>query len=300
MEDYGIDGIEFCNFDEINKPTYFNYDLQFDAAIGVCLDSFKNDSFHSVLCFGRPGTGKSIFAKKLCILLEKYDVKPNLLVLTCNSILASSSTNQEILDALSTVLKTVENKRPMVVVLDEIDALTQERLLGYRRLAPYELTQWFMNIFDKKFSSKIKEEGQITVFGFTNDLEHIDEAILKRFDHHFYFDLPDDEVYYTMLRYFKIKNEKEIFQKFKEITLGCRVSGSNFMKACANLAKEINQKQLTVDDCANALVAWCGPNLISEEDQKSYKIKFAPFIKTANVTMQYWQRKKDAYQSVIH
>ena len=75
-EDFGVDGVEFTPFEEIDETIYFNYELQIKAAVGVCLDSFKKGSSRSILCFGRPGTGKSIFAKKICALLEKNNIRP--------------------------------------------------------------------------------------------------------------------------------------------------------------------------------------------------------------------------------
>ncbi len=290
-EDFGIDGVEFTPFEEIKEPIYFNYELQIKAAVGVCLDSFKKMSSRSILCFGRPGTGKSIFAKKLCVLLEKNNIRPDLLTITCNSLLSSSLSDQQIIDALNKTIASIKKADPMILVLDEIDSITQERLLSYRRQNPNELTQWFMNIFDKKFRVGTKNKKDIVVMAFTNDIKNIDEAILKRFDHIFHFELPGDKTYLSMLRHNKIKNESEVFEEFKKNSLNCKVDGASFMKASVNLARELKEKEYSAKECATILTAWCGPNLISNEDEQLYKNQLAHFIKFADITMKYWSEK---------
>lgn len=287
-----IDGIEFIPFEEIKQTPFFNYELQRDAGIGIAKQSFADKKNNYVMCFGYPGTGKSIFTKQLIIELGILGYKPNLLVVSCNTLLSKASGVSAVIDDLNKTIRAVERKRPLIYVLDEFDAITQDRLLSIRRENVNEFTQWFMDTFGNDFSSQIKNEGGLVVFAFTNDLLNIDPAVRRRFGTLFHFDLPKDEVLLEILKFNKIPNPDETLSIFKESLFDSKVDGASFMRSCIKTASEIIAGKLKPVDSARALIANIGAHIITTEQEMEYKKRLGVYINVANETMRYWRDKK--------
>ena len=286
-----VDGIEYIPFKKIKAENFYNYELQRDAGIGICKNAFENNRTRYVMCFGYPGTGKSIFAKRLVADLREMGFESNLLLVSCNTLLSKATGTGTIIKELNKTIKIAENKRPMIYVLDELDAITQERLLSTKRENVNEFTQWFMDTFSHDFSEKIKDEGKLAVFAFTNDLQNIDAAERRRFNHMFHFDLPSDEVLLLMLQDCKILNGNEILSRIKENLFDSKVDGASFMRSCLDCKDEIISEKLSSGDAALALIANMGAHIINPEQERDYQRRLNVNINAANITMRYWRKK---------
>ncbi|GFN39820.1 MAG: hypothetical protein YK1309IOTA_840001 [Marine Group I thaumarchaeote] len=286
-----VDGIEYIHFKKIKAENFYNYELQRDAGIGICKNAFENNRTRYVMCFGYPGTGKSIFAKRLVADLREMGFESNLLLVSCNTLLSKATGTGTIIEELNKTIKIAENNRPMIYVLDELDAITQERLLSTKRENVNEFTQWFMDTFSNDFSKKIKDEGKLAVFAFTNDLQNIDAAVRRRFNHMFHFDLPSDEVLLLMLQDCKILNGNEILSRIKENLFDSKVDGASFMRSCLDCKDEIISEKLSSGDAALALIANMGAHIITPEQERDYQRRLNVNINAANITMRYWRKK---------
>lgn len=152
-------GIHYHPYDSVKYPPYFNYELQIEAGLGVCKASVIGKEPKYVMCFGYPGTGKSTFATQLVKELAAGGQKTNLLVVSCNTLLSKAPSISTVIENLNRTVQIAESKRPLIFVLDEFDAITQDRLLSIRRENVNEFTLWFMDTLSNNFSENISNEN---------------------------------------------------------------------------------------------------------------------------------------------
>ncbi|CAD7696323.1 unnamed protein product [Ostreobium quekettii] len=135
-----------------------------------------------VLLFGPPGTGKTMLARAAAA-----ECGASFLAIQPSSIL--SKWVGEGVRNVRALFSLAEKLSPCVLFCDELDAILGQRTMQEHE-AMRELKNEFMSQWDGIRSGGACTSTRIMVLGATNRPQDIDEAVLRRFSHRIFCDLP--------------------------------------------------------------------------------------------------------------
>ena len=204
---------------------------------------------NSVLFYGPPGTGKTSLAKAYCNKLAKQDARIIFLKL-----FGSDFMNDNGIQKFRRIFELVKvaPKTKFVLFIDELDALCLRR--GTSSHA--DATRGLLDVFMNNVSGFRDDSQNLTILASTNTLEDLDPAVIRRFDHVCFLDIPKDVMTRKKLvQHYLIKNgltcNDEAIDQFLARTGGA-LSPSR-IKAVIESAKDYAQKTDLSDGLSEAL-----------------------------------------------
>jgi ATP-dependent metalloprotease FtsH len=182
-----------------------------------------------VLMTGSPGTGKTMLARAIagesdCAFLEKS---------ATSFVTKWQGSGPENIRGLFT---RARRYAPAIVFIDEIDAIGKTRTGSANSRAEEEALNALLTEMDG-FSSGDTNNSPVIVLAATNLVEHLDEALKRRFDRIIEVDKPDRE---ARLTYLKQSMAKRRSAKVSEQTLE-RIAGQSAGMTIANLERILQE-----------------------------------------------------------
>ncbi len=169
INNINLEFLECLKFD--NEELFFSEDILYDLK-GIIESITKNLNLNKFLFKGLPGTGKTKAAAYIgkILSIKTYIVKYNNII---DSKLGSTSKN---LQKLFEEIKTISNLGKVLIIFDEIDSLVLDRINSNDLREMGRVTSTFLSELDNVSSNSI-------LIATTNLSDHLDKAILRRFDY---------------------------------------------------------------------------------------------------------------------
>lgn len=292
-----------CSSPEITNNFFAGYKTQIEAGCGVlCQIGYDQkleteNSEHRILIFGMPGTGKSLysealmkyacenikiqtFLKEVCKKNRKANPGFSLFYVSCLGLLTNYATAASLRPVLSLLERRIDEKTPAIVVLDELDAFSPE----HREQAEY-LSYWTMNFMKRK-------HHRLLIFGIVNYPDKLDLAVYRKFEHMFYFDLPNEETVAEILEHSKIPYYQEIARRIctQPVDVGELMNGCDYTVKFKGNGDHKNLQKMDPDDLAEVI----GQHLKITWDQvRDYRNKYDDQIGKAIQHMTLWKEQME-------
>ena len=155
----------------------------------------------TVLLYGPPGTGKTTITRALC---KKHDIP--LCVVEADRLVSPllGDTVKNIRNVCEVASEIAKENGAFVLFFDEIDAIASERSNAHEVGEIKRAVISFLQIIDKITYFGIP----LAIFGATNHSDQLDSAVWRRFTFHLYFDFPNYEIRYEIIRSFLSRIQK--------------------------------------------------------------------------------------------
>lgn len=288
--------------DEIKRMFFAGYETQVKAGLGVLcqiLQDLIEKAYpnYKILVFGMPGTGKSSYPKALMKALyenretdgfraklkmsnQVIDSKFSLFQVKCLGLLTTYTDLMSLKKVLSLLEQDVVENTPAIVVFDELDAFSPEK----RGQSEY-LSYWTMNFVKKQFPG-------LAIFGIVNYPDKLDLAVYRKFEHLFYFDLPDENTVTEILRNSGIPDCQAIARKLciDPVDAGELLSGCKAAVKFKGGGIPANLGNIDPEDLADFI----GYHLkMPWQKVRDYKMDYDYYIKKAFKHMELWEERRN-------
>jgi SpoVK/Ycf46/Vps4 family AAA+-type ATPase len=171
----------------------------FFGALKNSYDVIKNLSFKinfSMLLFGPPGTGKTTIVKAMA---KKY--KMAILLVYADKLVGSylGETMRNFGAVIDSAVYIVEKiEMPLILFIDEIDAIASERSNPNDVAEVKRSVVSFLQHFDKAFLKK----SPLAVIAATNHEDLLDSAVWRRFTYNLEFKFPSEDLRFAILEFY--------------------------------------------------------------------------------------------------
>jgi len=288
--------------EEIKRLFFAGYETQMKAGLGVLCQvlqdsSEKVNSNYKILAFGMPGVGKSSYPKALVKgLFGNSDTKGflakieksihglnsrfSLFQVRCLGILTTYTDLASLKKVLSLLERSIVENTPAIVVFDELDAFSPEK----RDQSEY-LSYWTMNFVKRELPG-------LAIFGIVNYPDKLDPAVYRKFEHLFYFKLPDVNTVAEILEHFDIPSSQEIAEKLcanpvdaGELMTGCKVALKFRAAGISRNLRSIDPEELADFIAEHLKMPW--------EKVRDYGLDYTYYIDKAVKNMEFWVERRN-------
>ena len=228
------------------------YNEQMKAAIAIA-SSVIDGSSKTVLVFGFPGNGKTLFPKALeCRLREETKKKFSLKIIECDDIPVEVGDPNNTISVLNSIIDKALDDKPTILCFDEVDHLCPV----IRDVQPNRgaFSAWMRRLLKDE---RIKKQSGVLLMGVTNNLGKIEPSVKRRFQIPLYFEPTPPEIINEMIQKNLINSDdlaKEYYHIFKKLHL--HPMGAEVMAACNGVRDTYsNRNSLSPDNVVRSLVA---------------------------------------------
>jgi len=280
-------GIYFSSSTNVEKIDIANYDRQKDVITKIAKRAFDERTMMCLLCFGMAGTGKTSMMKVVKNDLNNfYKIDCSLLEIRCNTLIRAAHTIDIAENYIRKAIFNIIRHRPIIVSLDELDALAQNRVHVDPKLTQFSLL--VCSLLDAKFDQKVEDEGQVVVVGITNDPAGVDDAVRDRLGVPIYMPLPTIEVIREIIQKQGFAEFEKIADRLIEYLGGDMISPRGLVLGCVEVKKHLsNFKSMSPDDLAKAILG-ASSGIKSRPEVDAYERRNETFIKHSKFVLNYW------------
>ena len=268
--------IELVHATDVTDQFLAGYSQEKDAAVKIVRDAVSNGQVAFVLCFGMPGCGKSIFAKKVAYEANSlYKAGCSVLIFRCNECAQSPGTD-EIDNNLYKVRAYLERWCPMIVCLDELDYIAPDRLRQYQDPRYGRLATKMMGLIGSRFAGAIPAKMGVVVFLITNTPRQLEIALVDRVNGgSLYFPLPTESVAVELLVHFGVFDAQNVYRELNKLMKTGFFTGRGLFEACSNVITDMDSRGKKLEDlspqaAALAIYRRLPPLVITHERVEQY------------------------------
>ena len=266
---------------EQQPPFLVGYGAQLNAAAAFIGFSVRAGRLASILAFGFPGTGKSIFPSVLVHDLNRRGTSLGLLRVESAQLMSAS--RRESLGILSEFTHAVAGApEPLLVVFDELDGIALSRV---HEPSMALVVSWLANFLDSV------ERG--AVIAIANYPDSLDPVIRSRLTASLYFQLPDEEMLASLLERFKVPQAHKVAREVREdLAMKRRVATMRGLVAAAQMLTSVG---LPRGDDPRAIAHLLSElmDTSSDEQLRQYEQEHESMIAFSNAFLRAWARRED-------
>jgi hypothetical protein len=289
-ENTGYGPFGFYNYHEIPVRPCFGYERQIEAGMGLCLNVLENGNA-SLLVFGLPGTGKTLYPCTLANRFNKISKKKlSLAYIQCGP--QYHSTPDFSMQKFFAFMKMIQRHSPLIIHLVELDSI--ERPCANlenpeQKFKSFSLLRFLRTDFSEGF------DKSLIVATATNPAQ-IDPELFNDIDNVFYIPPTGRSDVATMISQLLERVDSEeiaaklgkSFSRFGMIPLG-----RNVLRACKLINQQYkNIDNFSADEVVSLLKLLITPFPSSRVDE--YEQQNEPLRAKCELEMRYWH---DFFQS---
>ncbi len=221
---------------DLPEATMLGYSKQIKAGTSIALSVIKG-TFKSMLIFGFPGNGKTLFPKALAQRLKDEESQPfSLVMISCGRMPTELGDPTEILSGLDETVQSGLQSQPVIMCFDEVDLLCphiSEVLPGRGAMSA-----WMRRLLKDEKSPLRATDTQAVLVGVTNYPSCIESSVKRNFEIPLYFEPTPICVAKRIIKEF-LTNDEQVAQKYTENfqNLRLRPMGAEIIRACNQVKK---------------------------------------------------------------
>jgi AAA+ superfamily predicted ATPase len=243
----------------------------------------------TIMGFGWPGTGKTIFPKVLAHQLNSSGMSVGLAYIRCQALTARLSVD-EVKERLASLEDFISQRaEPKIIVFDELDALAPSRRDNPALL---RLSMWAMDFLDLG-NEHLK--GSI-IIGVTNDPEQVEPAVRSRLHCSLYFELPEMDAIVAMLDHAEIPNAEAVADQLWQALAkeGWRATGRSVYTGIVLVKKLLGASLKDADPAAVARLLRQHSRGVPDDEFQRYQFTNRGLIGQSAEFLQCWIDHADA------
>jgi SpoVK/Ycf46/Vps4 family AAA+-type ATPase len=242
-----------------NQICFLGYEEQFKVGTSIAANAAKGNTKlqpRSLLFFGIPGNGKTLFPKALVQRLnEQMKLKFSLTMVVCDLIPTETGEPAQIIRGLDEIMQESQKNEPVIICFDEVDLLCPDMSEVSAKRSPY--SAWMRRLLKHdRFKNKT-----VLIVGITNYPSCIDLSVKRNFGLLVYFEPTPIDIVKKIIhqelagstrkaklvaeRYMNDFREVEMRPMGAETTMACRILKENYQ----------NIDTMSVDDVVTILKA---------------------------------------------